>query len=47
MSCTPRLTMVNGIPKWEESCKIRAFMGIFLIGKHLPKQEIKVGFTLL
>ena len=47
MSYTLRLTLVNGIPIWEESRKIRIFMRIFPAKKHVPSQETKVGSTLL
>ena len=47
ISCALRLTLVNRIPTWEESRNIHMFMRIFPIKKHLPKQETKVGSTLL
>ena len=47
ISCTQRLTLVNGIPIWEEFRKIHTFIRIFPIRKHLPAQKIEVGSTLL
>ena len=35
ISCTLRLTLVNGIPIWEESRKIHTFIRIFPIRKYI------------
>ena len=42
MSCTLRLTLVNGILIWKESCKIQIFMRIFPTKKHLLRQKTKM-----
>ena len=47
ISCTQRLTLVNGIPIWEEFRKIHTFIRIFPVRKHLPAQKIEVGSILL
>ena len=47
MSYTLRLTLVNGIPIWEESRKMRTFMRIFPTRKHIFSQETNVDSTLL